>query len=133
LEPQIVKKAIASSPERIVLISSANYLLLQKCETFLARRHAKARDAFDIHLLLSGGASLGRNLRAHLEDFILMREIDRESIDTRIQNINPKLCTVELRSVLPPAIFEKLAEKEFQPICHALRVVFSHWLREQQQ
>lgn len=133
LEGQIVKKAIASTPEKTVLAPSANYLLFQKCETFLARRHVKARDAFDIHLLLTRGASLDRNLKAHLEDFVLMREIDRESVESRIQDINPKLCTVELRAVLPPAIFEELAKKEFQPIYHSLRVVFSQWLREQHQ
>jgi hypothetical protein len=130
LETQIVKKAIASTPEKTVLTPSANYLLFQKCETFLARRHVKARDAFDIHLLLTRGASLDKNLKAHLEDFILMREIDRRSIESRIQDINPKLCTVELRPVLPSAIFEELAKKEFQPISHSLRVAFSQWLRE---
>src|SRR2546430_1738868 len=110
LETQIVKKAIANAPEKIVATPSAQYLLFQKCETFLARRHVKARDAFDIHLLLTRGASLDKNLKAHLEDFILMREIDRESIESRIQDINPKLCTVELRPVLPLAIFEDQAE-----------------------
>jgi len=30
--------------------------LLQKCETFLNRRYVKARDAFDIHLLITRGA-----------------------------------------------------------------------------
>jgi hypothetical protein len=53
LETQIVKKAIADAPEKIVATPSANYLLFQKCETFLNRRHVKARDAFDIHLLLT--------------------------------------------------------------------------------
>ena len=133
LETQIVRKAIAGMPEKTVLTPSANYLLFQKCETFLARGHVKARDAFDIHLLLTRGASLDKNLKAHLEDFILMREIDRISIENRIQDIRPKLCTVELRPVLPPTIFEALAKKEFQPICHSLRIAFSPWLREQHQ
>jgi len=78
-------------------------------------------------------ASLDKNLKAHLEDFILMREIDLESIESRIRDVNPKLCTVGLRPVLPPALFEELAKKEFQPISHSLRVVFSPWLREQRQ
>lgn len=133
LENQIVKKAIASAPEKTVLTPSANYLLFQKCETFLARRHVKARDAFDIHLLLTRGASLDKNLTAHFEDFILMREIDQGAIERRIQDINPKLCTVELRPVLPSAIFEQLAKKDFQEIGHSLRVAFSQWLREQPQ
>jgi hypothetical protein len=131
LEAQIVKKTIPSSPEGTVLTPSANYLLLQKCETFLNRRYVKARDAFDIHLLIHRGALLDKHLHAHLEDFITMTEMDRESIQDRIGNIDFKLCTVELRPVLPPAIFGELAEKEFEPICHSLRTVFSHWLQEQ--
>jgi len=133
LQTQVVKKIIASTPKKPVLTPSANYLLFQKCETFLARRHVKARDAFDIHLLLARGASLDKNLSAHLEDFILTREIDQEFIQSRIQNVNPKICTVELRPVLPAGIFEDLAQKEFQPICNSLKVVFSHWLGEQHQ
>ena len=127
LETQVVKKAIASAPEKIVATPSANYLLFQKCETFLGRRHVKARDAFDIHLLLTRGAQLANNLQAHLEDFITMKEIERESIETRIQNIDAKLCTVELRPVLPQAVFDDLAKNEFETIRDSLRIVFSHW------
>src|SRR2546430_663322 len=43
LETQVVKKAIASAPEKIVATPSANYLLFQKCETFLGRRHAESQ------------------------------------------------------------------------------------------
>jgi hypothetical protein len=133
LETQIVKKAIADDPEKTVNAPNANYMLFQKCETFLDRRHVKARDAFDIHLLLSGGAQLDNYLQAHLEDSITMKEIDQESIETRIQNINTKLCTVELRPVLPLAIFEELARNEFEAIRRSLRIVFSHWLGKAQQ
>ncbi|OLD79536.1 MAG: hypothetical protein AUF67_15865 [Acidobacteria bacterium 13_1_20CM_58_21] len=87
----------------------------------------KARDAFDIHLLLTRGAQLANNLQAHLEDFITMKEIERESIETRIQNIDAKLCTVELRPVLPQAVFDDLAKNEFETIRDSLRIVFSHW------
>jgi hypothetical protein len=133
LETQIVKKAIANAPEKIVAIPSANYLLFQKCETFLNRRHVKARDAFDIHLLLTRGAQLDKNLQAHLEDFISMKEIDRESIESRIQDIDAKLCTVELRPVLPLAIFEELAKNEFETIRRSLGVVLAHWLGKEPQ
>ena len=128
LKNQIVKKVIAESSEKIVVIPNANYLLFQKCETFLGRRHVKARDAFDIHLLLGRGAQLDKNLHAHLEDFVLMREIDQEGIETRIQNIDAKLCTVELRPVLPQAVFDQLGANEFEAIRQSLRAVFSHWL-----
>lgn len=130
LESQILKKTIAGTPQGTVLAPTANFLLLQKCETFLDRRYVKARDAFDIHLLVHQGAALDEHLLAHLEDFTLIEELDSEFIAGRIEKIVPKLCTVELRAVLPPQVFEGLAEKEFEPIRHSLRTVFSHWLGE---
>lgn len=133
LETRIVKKTIASAPEKTVVTMSANYLLFQKCETFLDRRRVKARDAFDIHLLLTRGAQLDNNLQAHLEDYIVMKEIEEEGIETRIQNIDTKLCTVELRPVLPQAVFNELAKNEFEAIRRSLRNVFSHWLGKAQQ
>jgi hypothetical protein len=54
----------------------------------------KARDAFDMHLLLSRGAQLDKTLHPHLEDFITMNELDTQSIGARIEAVNPKLCTV---------------------------------------
>jgi hypothetical protein len=128
LETQIIKKTIGDTPKTNVLTPNANYLLFQKCETFLSRRNVKARDAFDIHLLLSRKAQLDATLRAHLEDYILMNEHDKESITERIEAIDPKLCTVELRPVLPPALFEELEKKGFEPIRLALCEVFSDWL-----
>jgi hypothetical protein len=130
LQSQILKKTITSAREQTVLTPSADYLLFQKCEAFLDRRHVKVRDTFDMHLLLAQGASLTKNLQAHLEDFILMKEIDGEFIETRIASIDPKLCTVELRPVLPPPLFEELAQKQFEPIRQSLRTLFSQWLEE---
>ena len=76
---------------------------------------------------------LDKNLQAHLEDFIAMKEIDRESIESRIQDIDAKLCTVELRPVLPLAIFEELAKNEFETIRRSLLVVLAHWLGKERQ
>jgi hypothetical protein len=109
----------------IYVTATADYLLLQKCEVFLSHRHVKARDAFDIHLLLTRGASLNDNLRAHLEDFVSLKDLDGEFIEARIQNIDVRLCTAELRSVLPPALFDELATTKFAPIRDSLRVAFS--------
>ncbi|HJX90080.1 MAG TPA: nucleotidyl transferase AbiEii/AbiGii toxin family protein [Pyrinomonadaceae bacterium] len=130
LESQVLKKNIPGTNAQTVLTASANYLLLQKCEVFLDRRHLKARDAFDIHLLLSQGALLTTNLKAHLEDFIMMKDLDREFIQSRIERIDSKLCTVELRPVLPYAVFEELAQKGFEPIRQSLRTVLSQWIEE---
>jgi hypothetical protein len=124
LETQLVRKIIADTPEKTVLTLNANYLLFQKCETFLGRRHVKARDAFDIHFLLSRGAQLDKTLRPHLEDFIVMKELDKESIEARIEAITAKLCTVELRPVLPLPLFEQLEKEEFEAIRQSLRTVF---------
>src|ERR1700730_2995435 len=74
LEAQMGKKKITDTPEKTELTPNANYLLFQKCETFLRRRNVNARDAFDIHLLLSRGARLDKTLRPHFEDLIATNE-----------------------------------------------------------
>jgi len=128
LENQIVEKRIADTPEKTVSTPNENYLLFQKLETFLNRRSVKARDAFDIGLLLSRGAEIDKCLEAHLEDSMRMKEIGEEEIENRIRNITNKLCIAELRTVLPPAVFEGLAKEEFEAIRHSLRRVFANWL-----
>jgi len=80
LESQLVEQIIAGT-DRTVRTATANYLLLQKCEVFLSRR-VKARDAFDIYLLVARGASLNNNLKAHLEDFVLLKDLDSEFIES---------------------------------------------------
>ncbi len=133
LKTQIVKQPIPSESAKIVLSPTAEYLLLQKCETFLNRRFLKARDAFDIHLLVQRGARLDKHLHAHLEDFVAMREIDGDFIEDRIRRTDPKSCTVELRPVLPPSVFDELAQHDFEPIRKSLRAVFSDWLEKERQ
>jgi len=130
LQSQILQHTITGIPDGIVLAPNANYLLFQKCETFLSRRFVKARDAFDIHLLLSRRAALDQILRAHLEDFLSMNEFHGEFIDARIRGVTPKLCTVELRPVLPTSVFQELEKQDFQPIRSSLRTVFAEWLEE---
>lgn len=96
LKSEIVQQRIAGNCEKTILAVSANDLLFQKCETFLARRFPKARDPFDIDVLRTKGAQLDDNLKAHLEDFIQMKELDADLIRSRIARIDVKLCTVEL-------------------------------------
>ena len=74
-----------------------------------------------------------RTFKHTFADFIAMKEIDQESIESRIQDINAKLCTVELRPVLPLAVFEELAKNEFETIRRSLRVVLAHWLGKERQ
>jgi hypothetical protein len=130
LKSHIVEKTVAGTPEKAILTPTANFLLLQKCEVFLARRYVKARDAFDIHFLVGQGATLDEKLSAHLEDFAVIKEFDRGFIAERIAKVTAKLCTVELRTVLPPPVFEKLSRNEFAPIRDSLQTVFSRWLGE---
>src|SRR5258708_12547200 len=47
---------------------SRDFLLLQKAEAFLQRRQIKARDAWDIHWLLSAGGRLNERFGGHLFD-----------------------------------------------------------------
>jgi Nucleotidyl transferase AbiEii toxin, Type IV TA system len=128
LKSDMVQQRIAGDDQKTILAPSANYLLFQKCETFLDRRYVKARDAFDIDVLLSKGAQLDDNLKAHLDDFIQMRELDADLIRSRIASIDPKLCTVELRPILPQELFTELAKDDFNRLRKALETVFSNWI-----
>jgi len=127
LKSEQVQQRIGDS-DQIVITLNAKTLLYQKCETFLERRNIKCRDAFDVDVLLSKGAQLDANLKAHLHDFIQMRELDPESIRNRIDHIDTKLCTAELRTVLPDALFTSLAKQEFKSLRSSLETVFADWL-----
>jgi len=128
LKSEIVQQRIAGDHQKTILAPSTNYLLFQKCETFLDRRYPKARDAFDIDVLQTKGAQLDDNLKAHLEDFIQMEELDADLIRSRIARIDPKLCTVELRPILPQEVFSELARDDFNRLREALEAVFSNWI-----
>lgn len=128
LQSEIVREEIAGNMGKPVAVPSANHLLLQKCETFLNRRYTKARDAFDIDLLLSRGARLDEILTAHLGDFLQMNELDSESIQSKINRVDSRLCTVELRTVLPNDLFEPLAKDNFKRLRSSLESVFENWL-----
>ncbi len=128
LKSEEVQRTIAESDQKIVITPSADALLFQKCETFLDRRIVKSRDAFDIDVLLAKGAHIGNNLRAHLQDFIEMRELNSESIRNRIDRVDTKLCTAELRPALPDALFTALAQQDFKPLRSSLETVFADWL-----
>jgi hypothetical protein len=128
LKSQVVQHRIAGDHQKTILVPSANYLLFQKCETFLDRRYVKARDAFDIDILLSKGAQLDDNLKTHLQDLIQMRELDAELIRSRIASVDPRLCTVELRAILPQELFTELAREDFKRLRQSLEIVFSSWI-----
>lgn len=128
LNSEEVRKEIADSDQEIVVMPSADALLLQKCETFLERRIIKSRDAFDIKVLLAREAKLGEHLKAQLDDFIQIHELDSELIRKRIDRIDVELCTAELRPVLPETLFKELAEEDFKTLRSSLETVFTDWL-----
>jgi len=128
LKAEEVRKEIADSDQKIVITPSADALLFQKCETFLERRIVKSRDAFDINVLLARGAGLTKNLKAHLDDFVRMNELGPELMRKRIDQIDLKLCTAELRPVLPEKLFKELADEDFKTLRYSLETVFADWL-----
>jgi hypothetical protein len=129
LSREIVHEGIPDE-ERTALIPTASrdYLLLQKAESFVARRIMKTRDAFDIRLLLAQGAKLDAVLRGHLHDALLWRELDREQIRERIEKLDVKLCRAELKPVLPDHVYVELEGEGFESLRAAVRSVFAEWL-----
>ena len=126
---EIVKEKIEEEGKTALIpAASRDYLLLQKGETFVSRRVVKARDAFDIRLLLQRGAKLDAVLKGHLEDALKWREVSREEINERIQSVNQKLCRAELKPVLPEGVYAKLEQDNFETLRAALRSVFADWL-----
>ena len=126
---EIVKEKIEEEGKTTLIPApSRDYLLLQKAETFVSRRVVKARDAFDIRLLLLRGAKLDGTLKAHLEDALKWGEVGREEISRRVESVNQKLCRAELRPVLPDKVYEELEQDDFEILRAALRSVFAEWL-----
>jgi hypothetical protein len=112
----------------LIPAASRDYLLLQKAETFVSRRAVKARDAFDIRLLLLRGAKLDSVLKGHLEDALKWREVGRQEITERIERVNQKLCRAELKPVLPDEVYTELEQDDFEILRAALRSLFADWL-----
>jgi hypothetical protein len=94
----------------------------------LLRRIVKARDAYDLHVLLQKCALLSPNLRAHLEDAIYANEIDGAAISERPALIDLDRCSLELKPVLPPEIYMPLEQSEFGELHDAVKKLFEAWL-----
>lgn len=110
-------------------VPSRNLALLFKAEAFLARKRLKARDAFDIRLLIDSGAQLTETLKAHLADGPAADRIeDSAYIAGRISQVNAKICRPELEPFLPQEAYRELAARDFQPLRDALHALFSEWL-----
>jgi len=121
-------EAVSQSARATVRAVSRNHLLLQKAEAFVSRTQVKARDAYDIKLLLDAGAALTGELEDGLADILAMRELDGEDIAARIEEMDTKKCEAQLRSVLPIEIYQPLEEAGFQPLRDSLLKLFQKWL-----
>ena len=108
--------------------ASRDFLLLQKAEAFLLRRSVKARDAYDINLLLEEGASLNENLQNHLSDTLSSYEIGTEEIESRIGQLTEKLFRLELKTLLPETLYEPLEAVDFKPLIEAVHSIYKPWL-----
>ena len=129
LAREIIEEKIEEDGETILVPAvSRDYLLLQKAESFLARRILKARDAFDIRLLLLRGAKLDAVLQGHLADALKWRAIGSKDIAERIEKVDHKLCRAELKPVLPDEVYAELEQDDFAILRAALRSVFKEWL-----
>lgn len=112
-------------------ILSRDFLLFQKAESFLLRRHVKVRDAFDIKFLMDQGAELTRNLRAHLSDgraSEILEDVDQ--INAKIALVSAARCRSELQPVLPVRIYQELEASGFEGLRVALRKLFQSWIEE---
>jgi hypothetical protein len=121
-------EAIAAPGGAVIKAVARNHLLLQKPEAFVFRPRVKARDAYDVKLLIDSGAALDANLKAHLRDSFMWREIEGEDIQNRIADVNEDLCRAELKEFLPERIYETLAKNGFQSLRDALAQLFKEWI-----
>jgi hypothetical protein len=131
IRSELVEFTLASdSMEYIAVpVPSRDLQLLFKAEAFLTRRFLKARDAFDIKLLMDSGAKLDKNLKAHLVDGAASERLeDREFITSRIDQVNSRTCKPELQPYLPKDIYQELESTDFETLRETLRQLFSEWL-----
>jgi hypothetical protein len=129
IESEIESRPVETQSGESVEIKSATkeLLLLQKAEAFLLRRIVKARDAYDILVLQDKGAVLSSNLRAHLTDAIHANEIDGVTISERLALIDTKLCSVELKPILPPGVYAALEQGQFGSLKAAVTTLYEEW------
>lgn len=121
-------EALSQDAKATVRLVSRDHLLLQKAEAFAFRRAVKARDAYDIRLLLDNGARLSGTLQEHLGDALAMREMGREQLAERVEQVNDRLCRSQLEDVLPRGEYEELRRAGFAPLRAALQELFGKWL-----
>lgn len=71
---------------------------------------------------------LDEALKGQLNDLVMWRELHAEQINQRIEQITPKLCRSELKSVLPEEVYNSLELEEFESLRASVRTLFAEWL-----
>jgi hypothetical protein len=129
LDSEVVEYTVEIDDEHLAKVKAASrdFLLLQKAECFLLRSPMKARDAFDIYRLRQLGVVLSEQLENHLDDTLSSFEIEAPSITARIEQLDEKRCR-ELRSLIPPPMFELLAKEQFKAMRDSVRELYQRWL-----
>src|SRR5260370_10621346 len=123
-----VLEAVSLNVTATIKSVSRDHLLLQKAEAFVFRPGVKVRDAYAIKLLIDAGAALSTGLQSHLSDVLAMREIGRNELIARIDQVTPKLCRAHLSDVLPTDQYAALERAGFEPLVLALHKLFQTWL-----
>lgn len=121
-------ESLSSNAKAVIKTVSRDHLLLQKAEAFLFRSAVKARDAYDIRLLLDAGATLSTHLQHHLADALAMHETGPEQIAERIAQVRGALCRSQLAEVLPAETYKALERADFQDLRAALEKLYKAWL-----
>jgi len=119
-----ILEAVSSNSKAVIRSVSRDHLLLQKAEAFIFRPGIKVRDAYDIKLLLDAGAALSTEFQHHLADALAMREVGRDALAARIEEVTPRLCRSQLEDVLPAPEYKALEQANFQPLRLALQKLF---------
>src|SRR5216684_3578020 len=57
-------------------------------------------------------------------------EIEADDISRRTAQVDEKRCLSELRSLLPPTVFDALAREQFRPLRDALHELYRRWLED---
>lgn len=128
IKSELVERPLALDP-MTVSVPSRDLELLFKAEAFLKRSALKARDAFDIKLLLDSGAKLSPNLKAHLADGPAADRLeDPKFVADRIDRVNSRTCKPELQPYLPEQIYRELEKEDFESLRGALTELFGEWL-----
>jgi hypothetical protein len=131
IKSEVTSLLLATAHESISIpVPTRNLALFSKAEAFLTRRRLKARDAFDIKLLLDSGAELTDSLKIHLVDGPAADRLeDPAYITGRISQVDVRICKPELEPFLPEEMYRELEANDFELLRDAVTALFSEWLR----